>query len=336
MNLKKENYHINKIYDKNKILDDILDESIKSFSSSVTIYKNNKKILDICNIKDNKFIETYSITKSFCSIAIMFLIQDNLIKDENDLVCKYIKEWSYGKKKDITIKHILTHTSGLDTYWNFDNFMCSEKKFENIVNKKKRKQNVEKISVAINKIRENNIEWHYNDTAIQIIPTLIKKITGIQISEYLNIKLFKPLNITYKWNIDDNGNNYGPNGLMLSTDGLCKVGLLIINNGMWNNKKILNEDLISKMIRQRVNQKQMQKCKMFSNTSFTGYGYLWYKYKNLIIAYGYLGQQLIIDKKRKIVASRLLQAKWDNKNFNKEINKNKIYLNNFKFLIEKI
>ena len=103
-----------------------------------------------------------------------------------------------------------------------------------------------------------------------------------------------------------------------------------------NNKKILNEDLISKMIRQRVNQKQMQKCKMFSNTSFTGYGYLWYKYKNLIIAYGYLGQQLIIDKKRKIVASRLLQAKWDNKNFNKEINKNKIYLNNFKFLIEKI
>ena len=88
-----------KINKDNVKLDKIIEESIKSFSSSVTIYKNNEKILDIRNKKDKILIESLSVTKSFCSLAIMFLIQDKIIDDVFDLVGKYIKSWSYGKKK---------------------------------------------------------------------------------------------------------------------------------------------------------------------------------------------------------------------------------------------
>ena len=332
---KKENYSI-KVYEKNKKNFSVIEESINSFSSSVTIYKNNEKILDIHNKKDDTLIETLSVTKSFCSLAIMFLIQDRLIDDVNDLVCKYIKSWFYGKKKDIQIKHILSHTSGLDKYWSYEKFMWPEGNLEYFLSNKCKKPNVEEISLTIDKTRENNVEWYYNDTATQIIPTLVKKITGLQISQYLDKKLFKPLDISYKWNKDDDGNNYGPNGLIISSDGLCKVGLLIMKNGIWEGKRLLDENLINIMTRKRINQKQMQECPMFSNTDFSGYGYLWYKYNDLIIAEGFLGQQLIIDKKRKVVASRLLQTRWENQKFIEATNKPEIYFNKFKYLIENI
>ena len=121
----KEDYKI-KIYGEIDKLDKIIDESIKTFSSSITIYKDNKKILDMCNKNDDILIETLSVTKSFCALAIMFLIQDGLIKSVEDLVCMYVKSWGYGKKKDIKIKHILSHTSGLDKYWSYENFMWPE------------------------------------------------------------------------------------------------------------------------------------------------------------------------------------------------------------------
>ncbi len=93
-----------KIYqnDYNKIFNNIIEKSIDSFSSQVVIYKNNKKILDLKNIKDDNMIETLSVTKSFCSIAVMFLIQDKKIKSIDDFVSTYIKSWKYGLKKDIT------------------------------------------------------------------------------------------------------------------------------------------------------------------------------------------------------------------------------------------
>ena len=178
------------------------------------------------------------------------------------------------------------------------NLCVTDGNLDLLLSGKGKKPNVEEISLVIDKIRENNLEWYYNDTTTQVIPTLVKKLTGVQIDNYLNYKLFKPLNIRFEWNKDDDGNAYGPNGLSISSNDLCKVGLLIMNNGIYNGKKILNEDLINKMTRQRVNQKQMRECPMFANTNFSGYGYLWYKFNDLIIAEGFLGQTLIINKKK--------------------------------------
>ena len=158
----------------------------------------------------------------------------------------------------------------------------------------------------------------------------------MNISKYLKLKLFGPLNIKFKWNRDKKGNDYGANGLSISANSLCKVGLLISNNGIWENKKILNVELINKMTRQRINQTQMKKCPLFNNKTFTGYGYLWYKYNGLLIAYGFLGQQLIIDKKRNIVVSRLVQTKWENKKFNEETKKKHIRFHQLKDYIKLI
>lgn len=314
----------------NKNIDNLIVNSINTYSSNVLVYKNNKKIISIDNTKDNKLIETYSITKSFCSLAIMLLIQDKKIKSVDDKISNYIKQWKYGAKKDITIKHILTRTSGLDRYWNFNTFMFPEGKWQLLG--KKDKPNIKEISLVIDKVRDNG-EFYYGGSDFQILCTLIHQIIGMQIDKYLEKKFFKPLNIKYKWNKDSNGNPYAMNGLMISCEDLCKVGMFILNNGKYNNKQLLNSNLVKEMIKQRIYKKNIKDWKYNEGN---GYAYLYWKYKDMTISNGFLGQNLIIDKKKKIVACRLIEPKWENKKFEKATQEDKLHFSNFKKLIEKL
>ena len=331
----REDYIIKKYKDFNNS-SKVIDECIKSSSSSVTIYKNKKKILNVHNKHDDMLIETLSVTKSFCALAIMFLIQDKKINSVEDLVSTYIESWAYGEKKDITIHDILTHTSGLDKYWSYENFMWPQGNLDMFLKNTGIKPNVKDISLVIDKTRENGKDWFYNDTATQVIPTLVQSITGQTISKYLKKKLFSPLDIPFVWNKDDNHNDYGPNGLSISSNSLCKVGIMMLNDGMWNGRKILDKKLIDQMTEKKIPQSKMRKDPNFANTDMSGYGFMWYDYNDMKIAMGFLGQQLIISKKNNVVAARILQSRWDEPTFERATNENEIYFNNFKNLIEKI
>jgi CubicO group peptidase (beta-lactamase class C family) len=260
----------------------------------------------------------------------MFLIQDKKITSENDLVSKYIHSWNYGKKKDITIKHLLTHTSGLDNFWNYDTFMWPNGNYDDYIKGKLSTPNARNISLVVDKDKKIDEAWRYNDVATQVIPTLVKEITNKDINRYLYRKLFKPLGITYKWNHDDYGNSYGPNGFMTNSLDLCKIGLFILNDGKYNNKQILQKSFIDKMIYPHIQSNKITKDKMWEHSDMTGYGYMWWRYNDLIISLGYLGQILVIDKKNKLVGCRLIESKWDNQEFVKETEKDTIYFNQFK------
>ncbi len=58
-------------------------------------------------------IEAMSATKSVVSLAIGRLIDDGKIKSLDQPVCDFYPEWKQGKKRQITVRHLLNHTSGL-------------------------------------------------------------------------------------------------------------------------------------------------------------------------------------------------------------------------------
>ena len=90
------------------------------------------------------------------------------------------------------------------------------------------------------------------------------------------------------------------------------------------------------MIRKRINRSEVIKDCKFSNSRSTGYGYLWWNFKKMNYMLGFLGQYMTIDRKNKIVAIRLLEAKWDNKKFEKATADDNLYFKNFNSLIEKL
>ena len=103
----------------------ILDSTNSSspFFGNILIIKNNKILFeksygyaDAVNkkplTKENSF-QVASISKQFTAYGIMILKSKNLLNYDSS-VCKYIPTFPH---KNITVRHLLTHTSGLPNFW---------------------------------------------------------------------------------------------------------------------------------------------------------------------------------------------------------------------------
>src|SRR6516164_1437188 len=62
-----------------------------------------------------------SISKQFTSFAAIQLIEEGKLSF-NDHLAKFIEEFNRPGKQSITVRNLLTHTSGLPDYTNFKNF----------------------------------------------------------------------------------------------------------------------------------------------------------------------------------------------------------------------
>ena len=101
----------------NTIIDNVISNS--NFNGLVSIKQNNKLVFEkIYNKLDNSKINLQSqfaigsISKQFSAIMILRLEEDKKLNiDEN--VSKYLEEFNNEKMKNIKIKQLLNHTSGI-------------------------------------------------------------------------------------------------------------------------------------------------------------------------------------------------------------------------------
>jgi len=74
---------------------------------------------------------------------------------------------------------------------------------------------------------------------------IIQKVTGETMVNYLEKRLFDPLDIkNYTWDTCPKGINKGGSGLNLRTEDIAKFGQLYLQKGLYNNQRILPEKWI--------------------------------------------------------------------------------------------
>ena len=126
--------------------------------------------------------------------------------------------------------------------------------------------------------------FHYSTVGIQILSNIITKATDMNLKDFAQKYLFEPLEINYVpdapihnresqdhfyktrnirgWAHDPSGNYTTGWGLSLTTDEWTRIGLLVLNNGIYNGKRIVSEEYIKEMTKEREK----------------NYGYLWWIY----------------------------------------------------------
>ena len=129
-----------------------------------------------------------SISKSLTGLAIMKLIEEDTVHLE-DPVQKYIP-WFTLKDKEaaskITIKHLLTHSSGMSTY---SGLSISDKESKDL---KAIKNNVESLSnVALT--APPGEKHQYSNANFLILGAVIEEVTNQTYSEYMKREVFLPL-----------------------------------------------------------------------------------------------------------------------------------------------
>lgn len=238
----------------------------------------NHKLHSMLLLKDNHLIlEEYfnnhtsdsphdlrSVTKSITSLLMGIAIDRGLIHSIDDPVSKYIPfpdENNVGSGKNtITIRHLLTMSSGLEC----NDWDKNSKGQEDRVYKKKDWLTFFMELPLIN--TPGNVA-HYC-TMGQILATEIIAVTSrMSIDAFAKAYLFDPLGIdNLYWGHTSNKEviQSGKRLYMTSRD-LGKIGLLVLNNGQWEGEQLISEEWIAETSK--------------TQTQITGidYGLLWWK-----------------------------------------------------------
>lgn len=88
---------------------------MESFTDEFILIHKNEVLAHWKNSNcDSSYFNTASMLKSWTSLVIGIMIDEELIKSEKDLVCDYLPDWKDGCKNDVTVEHLLTMSAGIN------------------------------------------------------------------------------------------------------------------------------------------------------------------------------------------------------------------------------
>ncbi len=176
---------------------------------------------------------TFSACKSVVSIAIGMLIDEgklSLNTKLEDIFPKEMKSPAKLKVKNITVYDLLTMKSGM-TALDETRAMNEKYLFRAYINTP--------LSFDPGK------KFFYNSTNTYVLSCIVKKVSGETMSQYLESRLFSPLDIkNYYWSKSAENIEFGGWGLYISPCDFAKIGMMLINGGIWNGKRILSKEYI--------------------------------------------------------------------------------------------
>lgn len=230
----------------------------------------------------------HSASKSILSALTGIAIKQEYISSEEQKLFNFFPDYFHesdsSKKKDISLNHLLTMTSGI--YWR-ENYI--EYKIDNYTNWIKNIIDLRLVSIPGRRFK-------YSTGSSHLMSAVITKATGISLLEYGNKNLFEPLGITVEhWGKDPQDNNSGGFNFYITARELAKFGQLYLNKGRLDSIQIITEQWVNKStsIQKNVNR-------------IYDYGYYWWLLSlgghNVYTAWGYRGQHIFIIPDLSIVA----------------------------------
>jgi CubicO group peptidase (beta-lactamase class C family) len=134
-----------------------------------------------------------SISKQFTAAAILLLQEEGKLTLD-DPVGKYVPGLTQGDV--VTIRQILSHTSGYQDYWPEDYVMTPMLHPES-------SQQILDTWAKKPLDFEPGTQWQYSNTNYVIAGRIVEAVTGHPLMDFLTNRIFRPLGMTSVWNSDE-------------------------------------------------------------------------------------------------------------------------------------
>jgi CubicO group peptidase (beta-lactamase class C family) len=242
--------------------------------------------------KKDDYTHVFSVTKSVISALTGIAIREKFLTGVNgkiaDVYPEYLKNTD-SKKKEITIKQMLTMTAGLEPTDNtFYAWEHSNDWFEYALNRPL--------------ISNPGKKFAYNTGLTHLLGGVISRMAQMSNKDFAVKYLFGPLGIThYKWETDPKGNYGGGHLLYLTPRDMAKLGYLYLKGGKWQEKQVVPEEWVKESTSVQADPGDGRK-----------YGYLWWlqtirdkvhhKEFSMFSAIGYGGQYITVIPELDLVA----------------------------------
>lgn len=187
-------------------------------------------------------VASFSMAKSYVSALIGVAISEGKISSENDLVIKYVPELSKNAGWDkVTIHHLLQMSSGISSSESYNSPFSGAAAI--YYGRTLRKQ---LLKVKIEKDPMSGFEYKSINT--QLLGLVLERATGKAQTEYLDEKIWKPLNMEFdaSWSIDKKKNGLEKSFCCINAKArdYAKFGRLYLNKGNWNGVQLIPQDWV--------------------------------------------------------------------------------------------
>lgn len=195
------------------------------------------------------------------ALVMQFVDEGKLSLD--DKVVKYIPEFEKYFKNYITVRHCLSHMTGIEDDDKFLKRILERRKFSSLEE--------EVNAFAAKKIRANaGTDFWYGNIGLNIAGRIIEIISKKKFDVIIKQKLFTPLGMTKTSFTDVNGGVPNPSGGARSTaDDYMKFLVMLLNKGKHNGVQILSEGSIDEMLKPQNKPEQIK----YSPKAAQGYDY---------------------------------------------------------------
>lgn len=169
------------------------------FSGAVLLAKDGKVIFEkaygeaskdfgVANRVDTKF-NLGSMNKMFTAVAIAQLVERGKLSFEDSLA-KFLPEFpSKEAAEKIKIKHLLTHTAGLGSYFNRKFMESSRARFRTV-------SDMMTLAEGETLAFEPGAKWAYSNTGMLVLGAVIEKVTGQSYFDYVRENIYKLAGMT--------------------------------------------------------------------------------------------------------------------------------------------
>lgn len=242
-----------------------------------------------------------SVSKSVVALRIGQLVDAGLLELDAPLSGSLMPEWADTDKKSITVRHILSHTSGLIP----DRYGVDAESFRN--------GTIEAHAFGSPLQGAVGEAFVYNNNAVDILAVIARRATphGMALDDQLQAGLFGPLDIAGAyWMKDGRGDPRASGELAIRPRDLLKIGRLVLDRGVYRGERLLSEAWMDTML---------------EPGPMKGCGLLWWLDRRegasevaSYVADGYLGQYIVVVPEFRAVAVRMRDpntTSWDPKEF---------------------
>jgi len=215
-------------------LEKLKERAREESSSALIVLKNGKLITETYFGQKDMPLVAMSASKSLVSLTIGILLNEGKISSIDMKMAQVFTEWKGTPKEKITLYQMLTHTSGLET------LRTGTKKVNGQWTKGQ-------ISDGLkDPLKESpDTIFRYNNRAVDLLALFVGRVAKKPLDVYLQDKLFTPMGIKGAyWMKDADGVPMGAGELFIRPIDLAKVGLLLLQKGIWKDKRLIAEKWI--------------------------------------------------------------------------------------------
>ena len=283
-------------YNKTNITDELRARLVKNQSIAFAVIQNDSiRFEEYWGIGSrNSRTNSFSMSKSIVSILIGIAIDEGYIESVDQKIIDFIPEYKRegeNYNQDVTIKHLLTMSSGMN--WQESYYNPFGVTAESYFTKK-----LEKLMYRVDFTEKPGETWKYQSGNTQLMGIIVARATGKTLSQYASEKLWMPIQATddAEWMVDDT-NGTEKSFCCLNSNALdyARFGQLFMDKGNWKGQQLIDSAYVEASL---------------SADLTDHYGYSWWLYNTqykypVFCMRGVNGQYVISIPELDLVAVRL-------------------------------